>query len=234
MAFGVLIGLGVLFGAIWMLTRTLGNTPPYRRLYASKTTPSWREQLNGRDTGASNEAFSAVSSQVIPQLIDAMFHDTNDSHLRMSLVETLNQLPGVYINYTVATGRRVRAAQAIGEFGPAATSAVPALLQALKGNDSFLRGPALEALGEIHADPDFMIPLFTRYLDDDDLRDEAALALANYGSLAKSAVPKILPLLSAGDKDTRVAGARALLKIDPEAYLSATRPPEKASVTNRP
>ena len=116
--------------------------------------------------------------------------------------------------------------------GPAAKSAVPALVQALKGKDTIVRGAAISALGKIHSDPEFVIPLLIGYLDDEGLNDEAALALANYGSLAKVAVPKIIPLLHAPDKDAQAAAAEALKKIDPEAYTNAIKAPR--GITNSP
>ena len=229
---GVLIGAGILVGVVWLLTLTLGSSR--RNLYAGKPIAYWRDQLNGGDTGASNEAFTVVNSRVIPELIDNLFHDTNDSNLRVSLVETLNQLPGVYIYFNPAEGRRVSAAQNIGELGPAAQSAVPALIQAVKGKDTGVHESAIDALGKIHSDPEVVIPLLIGYLDDDSVNDEAALALGNYGSLAKAAVPKIIPLLRASDKDARAAAAAALEKIDPQSYLNATKPLDKVAVTNSP
>lgn len=164
-----------------------------------------------------------ANTRIIPELTDAMFHDTNDSKLRIFLIDALNQLPGAQIYFMDADGRRIDAAQTIGELGPAAKSAIPALLQALKGNDTAVRGAAIAALGEIHGEPETIIPLLITYLDNDNLNDEAAKALGNYGALAKAAVPKILPMLHAPDKDARAASAEALMKIDPEAYTNATR-----------
>lgn len=218
---GVLAGVLVLLGACWVLILTLGNKPRY--LFQGKPLEYWRAQLDSHDPTVSNRAFAVVSSRVIPQLTDAMFHDTNDSSFRRSLIDTLNQLPGVQIYYLDAAARRMDAAEAIGELGPGAKSAIPALLQALKGPDPFVQGPAIEALGEIHAEPDTMIPLMMGYLDNDKLNAEAAKALASYGALAKAAVPKILPLLHAPDKDARAAATQALQKIAPEVYTNAMK-----------
>jgi HEAT repeat protein len=91
------------------------------------------------------------------------------------------------MSFTEASWRRSYAAQSIGELGPGAKSAVPALLEALKGKDAAVHEAAIKALGHIHSDPTARIPLLIGYLDDENLRDEAALALANYGSLAKAA-----------------------------------------------
>jgi HEAT repeat protein len=230
-ALGVLVGLVLLVGASWVLILALGNAA--RSVYAGKSLSDWRVILTSPDAAASNKAAVVVNSRVIPELTEAMFHDTNDSKLRIWLIDTLNQLPGVQIVFTEADGRRVCAADEIGELGPGAKAAIPALLQALKGSDEVVRGPAIAALGEIHSEPDQLIPLLTGYLDDDKLNDEAAKALGNYGVLAKAAVPKILPMLHAPDKDARAAAAEALQKIDPEAYSNAMRMAQ-APVTNGP
>jgi len=218
---GVLVGMVLLVGVVWLLTRTLGNTPQY--LYAGKPIKYWQEQFNAGEPGASNAALAVVNNQVIPQLTETMFHDTNDSSVRLFLIQTLNQLPGVQIYFMEAGARRAEAAENIGELGPGAKSAVPALVQALKGSDMIVHEEAIRALGKIHSEPEVMIPLLMGYLDDENLNDEAALALANYGSLAKAAVPKIIPLLHAPDKDAQAAATEALKKIDPEAYWNAIR-----------
>jgi hypothetical protein len=219
-ALGVCIGCVLLASVVWLLTLILGNTPRY--VFEGKTIRAWQAQLNSQNTGTSNNALVLVNGRVIPQLIDAMFHDTNDSRLRIMLVDALNQLPGVQIYFIDAGGRRMDAAQMIGELGPGATAAIPALIQAVKGNDVAVRGAAIEALGQIHGEPDLVIPLLTAYLDDENVNDEAATALGNYGSLAKAAVPKIIPMLHAPDKDARAAAAAALKQIDFGAYTNAT------------
>jgi hypothetical protein len=230
-ALGVLIGIVVVIALGWLLTLTLGNKEQY--LFAGNPIKYWHDQLNGPGPRASNEAFAVVNTQVIPQLTNSMFHDNHDSGLRLSLIEGLNALPGVQIYFTEAGGRRAHAARSIGELGPPARSAVPALVQALKGKDTFVHEAAIWSLGKIHSDPDILIPLLITYLDDDSLNDEATLALANYGILAKAAVPKIIPLLQAPDKDTRAAAVEALQKIDPEAYTNATKAYQR-TFTNTP
>jgi hypothetical protein len=216
---GVCLALVGSIAVIWVLSRTLGTTQ--EPLFAGRPAAFWQAQLNSSAPGASNEAFTVVNTQVIPQLTNTMFHDFNDSSIRVYLVRALNELPGVEIYFSPADARRASAAETIGLFGPAAKSAVPALIQALKDSDNRLMEAVIKALGNIHTDPDVIIPLLMTYLDKDDLNDEAATELANYGSLAKVAVPKIIPLLHAADDDARVAARDALLKIDPEAAAKA-------------
>ena len=218
-AVGVLIGLLIVPGVIWLLSKTLGNF--HETLYAGQSLSHWQEQLDGRDAGASNKAYAIVNAQVVPQLIDTMFHDTNDSKTRLGAVGFLNDLPGIQIDYMEAFGRRCAAARSLGELGPAGKAAVPSLIAAVKGSDVGLHEAAIRALGRIHSDPDVVIPLLIPYLTNDDLIDEAASALGNYGTLAKVAVPQIIPLLNAKDNDARVAARVALKKIDPEAAAKA-------------
>lgn len=228
-ALGVLVGVVVLSDGVCLLVLTLGNTPQY--LFEGKPIRYWRAQMDGQDPRASHEALVVLNDRVIPQLVNTMLHDTNDSRLRILLVDAVNQLPGVLVSFTDAAGRRSYAAQNMGQLGPGATSAIPALVQVVKGNDTAVRGPAIRALGEIHGEPDVIIPLLTAYLDDDDLDDKAARALGHYGSLAKSAVPKLIKLLHAHDSDAISGGSEALMKIDREAYLNAMKEAQ-GSVTN--
>jgi HEAT repeat protein len=216
---GVLVGLVVLVGTIWLLTKTLGNFHETR--YDGQPIAYWQQQLNGHDTGASNQAFAVVNAQIIPQLLDQMFHDTNDSKIRLAAIDMLNGIPGIQIGFTPTEGRRSAAAESLGEFGPAAKATVPTLIGALNGKDPVLHAPAIHALGDIHSDPEVVIPILISCLTNDDLNDEAATALGNYGSLSKAAVPKIIPLLKAPSKEARAAARTALKKIDPIAAAKA-------------
>ncbi|HLH53706.1 MAG TPA: HEAT repeat domain-containing protein [Verrucomicrobiae bacterium] len=214
----VTIGLALLAGGIWVLTQTVGDRVA---LYAGKSLYEWSEQIKGRDTTASNHASLVLNREIIPRLTKTMFEDTRDSSLRMALVDKLNTLPGVNVFAQVAYSRRAEAAAGFGEFGPAAEAAGPALLQALQGRDPAVRGPAAVSLGKIHWKPDVVIPLLIKGLEDDDLREPAAEALGELGSLSKAAVPKLLLLFRVPDKDLHHAVAEALKKIDPEAAAQA-------------
>ena len=218
MALGVLVGSAILVGVIWVLTKTLGDHETY---YQGKPLYGWVAQLNSSNAAASSQADSVLIKDIIPHLTEVMFHDTNDSRLRLTLVEQLNGLPGVNVRFTDADGRRAKAARDLGEFGPAARPAIPALLQALKTKDSAVHGAALAALGGIHCEPDTIIPLLINYLDDSNLNDEAAEALGNFGPAAKPALPKLVPLLKIADKDLHHAVVEALQKIDPKAAAEA-------------
>ena len=217
---GVVIGLAAVAASLVVLARTLGNDEP--AVFQGRPVADWAVQVNASAAAASNQANAILTATIIPRLTESMFHDTHDSALRMRLVEAMNELPGIMIFYSDASQRRAQAAQDLGGFGPAAQAAIPALVQALQNRDEAVHAPAIKALGAIHGEPERVIPFLTRYLADESLNDEAATALGKFGALARPAVPKIIPLLSAHDKDARVAAAAALMQIDPEAYNRAT------------
>lgn len=217
-SFAVAIGLATLAGAIWVLSKTLSNREQF---FQARPLRYWVAQMKSQDPGASKQAELVLNQVIIPQLTESMFHDTNDSKLRKALVENLNELPGILIGFTPAEGRRATAAAELGDFGAQAGAAIPALILALKGHDEVVRGPAAKALGEIHGQPEVVIPLLISVLDDNELNDEAAEALGNFGPLAKAAVPKLIPLLKAPDKDLHFAVVDALKRIDPDAAATA-------------
>jgi hypothetical protein len=65
------------------------------------------------------------------------------------------------------------------------------------------------------------VPLLISLLDDPDLNNEVAEALGEFGQQAKAAVPRLVPLLKAPDKDLRHAAQVALKKIDAAAAVEA-------------
>ena len=215
---GVTAGVVIAVLVVAALAYALGNHPT---LYAGKLLADWRLQLDSPAPGASNRAVAVLNSQIIPGLTGTMFHDTRDSVVVPFLVNALNRLPGVRLNYYPAVDRRSTAARDLGNFGPAAAAAVPALIQAVQGPQTELHEPAVQSLGKIHCAPDEVIPLLISCLTNDDLNEDAAVALGIFGSRAKEAFPKLLPLLHNGDPHVRGAARYALGQIDPEAAVKA-------------
>src|SRR6266853_668454 len=89
---GVAIGAALLSAGLWGLTKALAERDS---LYAGRPLTFWLLQATNQDAAASNTAQSVINSQIIPQLVNKMYADTNDSHLRKALVDWLNTLPGV-------------------------------------------------------------------------------------------------------------------------------------------
>jgi len=208
-------GLGLFVVGIWHLSLGLGNA--HETLYQGKPSSYWLAQLDSQNATASNQAIVVLNWQIIPRLTDEMVHDTNDSNFKMELIGCLNKLPGVTIYYSRAEDRRMRAAYELGEFGPAARTAIPGLIRAVKGNDLFSRNLAITALGNIHGEPEVVIPLLMSYLDDDNMNVVAAEALGKYGGRARAAVPRLIPLLKINDPEDLEVVQAALKNIDPEA-----------------
>ncbi len=214
---GVSLGLVVLAGGVLVLSKVVATR---EWMFQGKSAGQWNEELSSGDAAASHRATVVLNTAIIPELTGVALHDTNDSGFKLAVVDFLNELPGVRVRFLTAPARRANALVELGKFGPAAKAANPALLQMLKGNDPPTRGAAAAALGGIHSDPDVVIPALVACLEDSDINDAAAEALGNFGPLAKSAVPKLLPLLH-GDKEARSAAILALPKIDPAAAAKA-------------
>jgi hypothetical protein len=214
------IGLVVCATGIWVLVRVLDEGIPR---YQGKQLYDWLRQANSSDTAASQQAEVVLAAIVLPRLTDTMFHDTNDSHLRLALIELLNTLPGVNIYCTTAYGRRAAAARQLGELGPRAKAAIPDLIKVLGGKDPAPRASAALALGQIHSESDTIIPLLLSLLDDpqDGVPEAAAGGLGQFGNMSKAAVPKLLQWLKGPDKDLQHAAIIALEQIAPDEAAKA-------------
>jgi hypothetical protein len=79
----------------------------------------------------------------------------------------------------------------LGEFGPTASNAVPALLTRLKDPNPVTRQTTIRALGQIQAQPELVIPALTNQLSDPDYGTQmaAVLALRAYGYPARFQPP---------------------------------------------
>src|SRR5271169_3481465 len=111
---GVVVLAGTFVGVIWLLTRLLAEREASCQ---GEPVESWIEQLNSPDVAVSNRAAVVVNTMIIAQLTEQMFHDTNDSSLRIALIEKLNDLPGVSLQFATAPFRRAAAARLLGEIG---------------------------------------------------------------------------------------------------------------------
>jgi len=110
---------------------------------------------------------------------------------------------------------RSGAAEALGEIGPAAKPAVPALIEALGDEDS--RVPVFAAaLVKIGADA---VPALVVALKENkrQVRPWAASILARIGPDARAAIPALVEALRDGRKEVRWGAAHALGGIDPAA-----------------
>jgi hypothetical protein len=214
----VFLGLAGLAAGVFVLTKVVA-TPVEE--FQGKSVGQWREDLSHGGSVASNSANIVLNTAIIPRLSALAQDSTHDSVFKLSVVSALNALPGVRVRFLNAPDRRGEAVKELGKFGPAARQAVPDLIRILNSHDDATQGAAVEALGEIHSDPEVSIPALITCLDNSDLDDQAADALGKFGPLAKAAVPKMLPLILHGDKVARRSAILALPKIDPETAAKA-------------
>jgi hypothetical protein len=114
------------------------------------------------------------------------------------------------------------AASSLGVFGPAAQSAIPALVRGLADRNPSVRASTAVALGNIHSKPEVAVPALVKCLSDPDfeVRGYAALGLKPFGVDARQAVPALVLLLH-GDLMSHFYATKALKAIDPEAAAKA-------------
>ena len=121
---------------------------------------------------------------------------------------------------------RISAADALGQIGPEAKSAVPDLIEVLKDDDGHVRESATVALGKIGPEAKAAVPYLIEVLKNKDKSDFRRLsALATFhesaaGALGKigiEAVPALIEALKDKDKSVRIEAAWALSQIGPEA-----------------
>lgn len=135
----------------------------------------------------------------------------------------LGALPGLIELYeqNISENSQVATAYSIGEIGPSAKSAVPIIIEhlTLKPDSVYL----IEPLGEIHSDPNLVVPILIRYLNHrwTLARQSAANGLGAFGGEAKQAVPVLVELLNDHEITVRRAASNALLEIDPTAAAKA-------------
>lgn len=176
------------------------------------------QALNSQIVGA----VDPISVATVCALLQAISDD--DAQVRLWAVRALvllgerNSL--VPIALAVAQDRdspyRRLAVGTLGEMGPEAEHAVPALVEMLRTDDYDLKCDIIRAIGKIHMRPNLCVPELMKLLNDRRVVQAHALeALARFGSDAKNASPAIMPLLN--EKDIKPFAVHALDVIDPEA-----------------
>ncbi len=213
-----LVGLAI---GLFVFARLLGDQ---EIRYQGKSFSYWCEELGSAELTSSNRANAILNDVIIPRLTNQVLSDTNDSRLRVALVEALNGLPGLHIDFTCADGRRAGAIDNLAALGPRALAATPTLLAVVKLDDDTLCGPAAAALVKLHADPEVVIPILINSLLDRNGhgRPDLVEALGGFGPKAAVAVPELVKLLQdRSSKEIMLAVPKALKQIDPQAAAKA-------------
>src|SRR5262249_48219681 len=118
---------------------------------------------------------------------------------------------------------RKKAAESLGDLGPAAKSAVPDLVKAMKDTDPTVSWAAIDALGQIGPDAAAAVPALIEALKEASTRGAAVDALGQLGSKARDAVPALEKVLKGDDVSIRWATASALVRIGGPGVKAGTR-----------
>jgi hypothetical protein len=122
-------------------------------------------------------------------------------------------------NRVTPFNNKLTVSQLFAEIGPGAKDAIPVLIADAASSNLVLRSGAVWTLGQLHSDPQTVVPVLAQSLRDStaNVRGTAANGLAAFGPAAKSAVPELI--LAAMNKDafTHTAVLKALQLIDPVA-----------------
>jgi len=193
------------------------------RQIGTNALPMLLERLRARDTRLKQVMMIWMQKQ---KLVHFNFKSANQCHVEaVAAYEVLGPLASAQVHSLIdvlsndsSPVVRYGAASALGDIGPEAKLAAPALCRATKDSNPTIRNNSFWALSRILPDPELTIPVLIAGLDDTDrtARENAAIALGRYGQQAKAAVPALVRTLS-----TNRAAGFSLKKIDPQAAARA-------------
>lgn len=161
-----------------------------------------------------------IAERAIPSLCTALKDD--QPHVQAFAAEALARIGTPSISCVLEglndDKSRHWAVVVLGEIGPAATSAVPALLKVLKSEDVVSRGEAALALGAIKPDAADVVDALAGALKDKNgmVRASAAYALGEIGAPAKPSVPALLEATKTEDAFLNSLAAITLIKLQLE------------------
>ena len=186
-----------------------------------KTVSAWIEEL-GDNSSAAAKALREIGPGTVAPLIQALERKPAGwlkayaivvIHSPRFLKPTLaNRYSDIARRESRLPRVRAAAAQVLGDFGPEAGRATPALVKALGDTNATLRLHAAFALGKIGATPELAVPALAGLLGDrnEEVRMYAAIALKKFGTQAAAAVPALIATLKDRGWQVRDRSALAL------------------------
>ncbi|HYT61141.1 MAG TPA: HEAT repeat domain-containing protein [Haliangiales bacterium] len=190
-------------------------------VYQGKSAGAWVEELGDNSYGATG-AIREIGPGAVPALVRALERRPAAWLKTYALIVNCSpgflkpKLTGHYLDLARRESQiprvRIAAAQVLGDLGPAARNAAPALVEALRDRDPTLRRNAAFALGKIGAKPALAVPALAGVLSDrnEEVRMYAAIALKKFGPQAARAVPGLVAALSDSNWQVRERAALAL------------------------
>ncbi len=170
-------------------------------------------------------ALGSIAKPAIPELVELF----NDPESALPALRALNEIgPDAVLPLTQAlshTNSEVRdlAADLLSRHGAAHPKiAVPALLQAMRDPDEFVRSTAAKSLCRIEHDPGKVIPALIARLEDPSRVVGVAVAecLGEFGAEAKSAVPALVKRIERNPGEL-LSIIPALAKIQPDTAMTS-------------
>jgi len=187
--------------------------------YDGKSLSRWLDDLYSEKKADGFEAAKAlgkIGPKAVPGLIEALHF--KESRLRQPIISFKEKLPAAIRDW-LPTPRpsnwcRSMAADGLGEVGPGAHAAIPALMDALT-QSHYQDGPCAFALCRITPVSGKTVLAVSKLLESDDWRYRLGIAycLGALGPAAKPAVPSLIAALDHGSADLRGAAGPALWKI---------------------
>lgn len=165
---------------------------------------------------------SPLASKAVPELLNGL--KSWSAKVRRAAFGILNSIGADALPEMIdALGKwedgagKLELIRLVGRMGPAAASAVPALIELLTSSTPLLRIGAARALAAIGAPAQTAVSTLVVGLNDlnSDVREAMVMCLAKLGAAAAPAVPELLPLLADPESRVREAAASALEAIGP-------------------
>jgi HEAT repeat protein len=193
----LLVGLAVLFDP----TRVLIGGLRFERFYDARPTSYWEQGLLNKAPGRSTNTAKQLADggeAAVPVLMDILRRNRDGGGPAVEL--------------------RLSAAQILGQIGPRADAAVPALLETLHDADPQVRATAALSLGRIGTRIDEVVPALAKMLARPGDRISALKGIFQLRGKAKDAIPAIVEVMRKdADGEARWHAAEALAKMGPAA-----------------
>lgn len=228
---------GLAFGMLFMVWIRHMRAPRYD----GRTVTQWIDTMddshqNWHESVAYNDpAFMVLTNwgpAIVPELVKVIqagertSDDSAAGRLLASIKESLNSYWRFDSRIRTVEERSFRAQVVLSALGPAASNAVPALVEIAEGELDGARQPnnwiELEVIGAIHSNPDVCVPLLMKLASKEDNEGLYAIwALGQFGAEASEAVPLLRDLMKTPDRDVQFEAACSICRIDPSGCRDA-------------
>jgi len=171
------------------------------RFYQGRSASAWRNALLDRAPSARTNTMKTLAegkAEAVPVLVELLRRDQRGNSAEV----------------------RWTAADILGQIGPDAADATPALGQALADDDPLVRRVAAESLGKIGPPASAAVPALAAMLQSED-RIYAVKALIRFKTAARDAAPALIAVLKDPSPEVRWNACEALGDMQAKAAVSA-------------